>query len=134
MNMYPWQLDMLDKMTKYNGRGVVQITGRQIGKSAFSAAAIKRLMDDIQNRPIEDLILSEGTVFGARYHCVEPVGGNWIKMEQWATEVFGEPAEVWNVGKSEEFIWPDCGRWYKNDRRFWFRDEKDRTMFILKWR
>jgi hypothetical protein len=29
--MYTWQLDMLDKMTKYKGKGVVQMTGRQLG-------------------------------------------------------------------------------------------------------
>lgn len=121
-------------MTKFKGRGTIQITGRGAGKSYWTAQAIDRLMKDIMSRPVEDLVLSEGTVFGARYYCVEPVGGNWIDMEAWASEVYGEPAEVWNVGKSEEFIWPNCGRWYKNDRRFWFRDEKDRTMFIMRWR
>jgi hypothetical protein len=25
-------------------------------------------------------------------------------------------------------------RWYMNDRRFWFRNEADRIMFVLKWR
>lgn len=132
--LHKWQLDLIDNMTKYKGRGSIQMTGRGVGKSLFSAQALKRLMEDLYNRPVEDLVLSEGKVFGARYYCVEPVGGNWLEMEAWAIQVYGEPAEVWNVGKNEEFIWPDCGRWYKNDRRFWFRDEKDRTMFLLKWR
>ena len=130
--LQPWQLDMLDKMNGMKpGEMMTMASGRNIGKSVITAAAIKRLMDDLNNRPIEDLVLSEGKVFGARYYCVEPVGGSWIEMEAWARTTYGDPAEVW---EAHNFIWPDCGRWYMNNRRFWFREEKDRTMFILKWR
>ncbi len=129
--MYPWQLDMLDKMTKYKGRGVLQITGRQIGKSAFSAQALQRLMDDIHNRPIENLILSTGTVYGIRYHTVEPVGGNWRKMEEWASKAFGPVSDVW---RADKWTPEPHARWYMNDRKFWFRNEADQTMFVLKWR
>ena len=32
MNMQPWQMDMLDKMSQYKGRGLIQTTGRGTGK------------------------------------------------------------------------------------------------------
>ena len=41
--MMPWQMEMLEKMTQYKGRGLIQTTGRNVGKSAFSAQALKRL-------------------------------------------------------------------------------------------
>lgn len=125
----PWQQRALEK---FKGKGTLQITGRQTGKSYFSAQALKRLMEDLQNRPVEDLIQSEGRVFGARYHTIEPVGGNWVEMEAWCTQTFGEPAEVWDL-KDTQYIWPEMGRWYKNDRKFWFRNERDRDWFIIKW-
>jgi len=124
MNIQPWQLDFLDKMTKYKGRGLIQITGRNIGKSQFSAQALKRIMDDLTNRPVENLILSERKVHGARYYCVEPVGGNWLDMEIWALDTFGSAGSLWD---------DSLGRWLMNDRKFWFREEKDRNWFIMRW-
>lgn len=131
MNIYPWQLDLLDKMTKYKGRGVVQMTGRQLGKSAFSAQALQRLWDDMLNRPVENLILSTGTVYGFEYYTVEPVGGNWREMEDWATKTFGPVSDVW---KADKWVPEPKARWYMNDRKFWFLNEADRTMFVMKWR
>jgi hypothetical protein len=117
-------------MNKFKGRGLVQITGRNVGKSHFSAQALKRMMDDISNRPVEDLVLSEGKVYGSRYYCVEPVGGSWLRMETWCLDTFGSNGSAWDKDKAPH---PNA-RWYMNDRRFWFREEKDRTLFILKWR
>lgn len=117
-------------MTKFKGRGALQITGRQTGKSTFSAEALKRLMQDIYSRPVEDLMLSEGTVYGSRYYCVEPVGGNWWEMEKWCKATMGRESSIWEDREVPE---PNF-RWYMNNRKFWFRDEKDRDMFILKWR
>jgi len=125
--IHSWQIDLLDKMTQYKGKGLVQMTGRQMGKSTFSGQAFQRLWDDINSRPIEELVLSEGRVHGARYYCVEPIGGNWREMEDWCISTYGAVGSVWALD-------PPSKRWYANDRRFWFRHESDRTMFILKWR
>ncbi len=131
MNIYPWQIEFLEKMQKYKGRGVIQITGRQTGKSAFSAQAFKRLFDDIYSQPITDILLNEGKIYGARYYTAEPVGGNWREMEAWCTEIFGSGSRaIWGEKKAPE----PAQRWYMNDRKFWFRDEKDRMIFVLKWR
>ncbi len=128
----PWQRKALDTITKYKGRGIVQITGRNTGKSHWTNAAIKRLMDDLNRQPIEDLVLSEGTVYGARYYCVEPVGGHWLEMEAWCYDVFGSTGNIWNETKN---LTPEpLQRWYANNRKFWFREEKDRDWFIIRWR
>jgi hypothetical protein len=133
--MYPWQQDMLKKMSGFKkGELMVMAAGRQTGKSYFTAAALKRLMDDINSHPISDLNLTEGRVYGARYYCVEPIGGNWREMEDWCIKTYGKTTgSIWaqEVDKTTPLV---NERWYSNNRKFWFRNEADRTMFILKWR
>ena len=135
MNIQPWQWEMLEKMTQYKGRGIVQITGRGVGKGDFSAQAFKRLMDDVWYSPVQNIVLAEGTVYGSRYYTAEPVGGNWREMEVWCSEMFGESGSIWNTSQSAENQTPiPNSRWYMNSRKFWFRDERDRMIFVLKWR
>lgn len=103
--------------------------GRQHGKS-YVSQMYKRLMDDLQNMPVEELILSEGTIYGSRYHTVQPVGGNWMNMELWCMETFGGPGDkMWGEPQAPEPL----HRWYMNNRKFWFKDIKDRDWFILRW-
>ena len=127
--LQPWQKDLLDKMLNYKNQSFIQSTGRQNGKTAHQA--YMRLWNDIHYRPVEDLKLSEGTVYGSRYYTVEPVGGNWMDMELWCYETFGETGSIWTETKN---LTPEPHkRWYANNRKFWFRNESDRMMFILKW-
>ncbi len=134
MKMQPWQQQIYDKLTSGGVKPselMIIGSGRRVGKSAFSAQAFQRLWDDIHNRSIEDLKLSEGTVYGNCYYTVEPVGGNWADMEVWCTQTFGDPGDrIWDSGPAPL----PARRWYMNNRKFWFRNEADRTMFILKWR
>ena len=133
MKLQPWQEDVLIKMKQYKGKGLIQITGRRSGKSQWSSQAIDRLMQDILSVPLSDLKLSEGTVYGKRYYTVEPVGGNWRAIEDWCAQTFGPGSnKIWQHDMSKAPA-PEL-RWYMNNRKFWFRDEKDRTMFVLKWR
>jgi hypothetical protein len=107
------------------------ISGRQLGKSQLTNQAFLRLWDDIHNRPVEELKLSEGTVYGSRYYCIEPVGGSWPKMELWCMEAFGATTgSIWGEKAAPE----PAMRWYMNNRKFWFRDQKDQLMFVMKWR
>ena len=107
------------------------ISGRQLGKSQLTNQAFLRLWDDIHNRPVERLVLSEGTVYGSRYYCVEPFGGSWLEMELWCMKAFdATTGSIWAEKKAPE----PAMRWYMNNRKFWFRDEQDRMLFVLKWR
>ena len=110
---------------------ILTMAGRQTGKSHMSNQAFQRLWDDIHHRPVEELKLSEGTVYGSRYYCVEPVGGSWPKMELWCMEAFGETeGSIWGEKPAPE----PAMRWYMNNRKFWFRDQADQLMFVMKWR
>jgi len=127
----PWQQRALESITQYKGRGLVQITGRGVGKSVLNAhmTAYKRMFDDIYSRPVEDLVLSEGTVYGSRYWTVEPVGGSWPDMEVWCTQTFGPTGSIWSETKN---LTPEpLQRWYANNRKFWFKDVKDGDWFLL---
>jgi hypothetical protein len=104
---------------------------QRASKQHWTNVAIKRLMDDINANPISDLILSEGTVYGSRYFCVEPIGGSWFDMETWCLDTFGDTGSIWQETKS---LTPEPHkRWYANNRKFWFRNEKDRNWFIVRW-
>jgi hypothetical protein len=128
-----WQLNVLNKIQGIK-KGQLSLTmgGRQTGKS--SSAAYMRMWNDLHPTPVERLMLSEGTVYGSPYYCVEPVGGSWLEMEKWCIQSCGESTgSIWAEEKYKHSAQPG-ERWYGNNRKFWFRDEADRTMFILKWR
>ena len=82
------------------------------------------------------LELLEGRVFVARYYTVQPTIGwdlvndwgnleSWPKMVEWCVESFGPTPD--------DGIWTPGSRWYVNNAKFWFRNEIDRTVFVLKW-
>ena len=123
--LQPWQEEVLKK---FQGTGYIQMTGRQLGKS-WSMQAMQQLMDDLVARPIEDLICDTGTVFGKRYHTVEPIGGNWREMEAWCIETYGSVSDIWETFSDSSTL----GRWYMNGGKFWFLDKKDLEWFIVRW-
>lgn len=73
-----------------------------------------------------ELEVNEGRVYGARYLTVHPSNGaKWNEMMAWMVETFGPTAH--------DGVWTPSMRWYANNAKFWFRNEKDLTMFLLKW-
>jgi hypothetical protein len=46
----------------------------------------------------------------------------WQAMSVWMTNTMGN--SNWSV---------EHARWVGSDRKYWFRDERDRTLFLLKW-
>jgi hypothetical protein len=131
-DLMPWQENILDQVM--NGAKPGQIStmtsGRGVGKSHFTQQAIDRLMRDLNSQPISDLVLSQGTVYGSRYYCVEPVGGNWREMSAWCRDTYGDSGTARHNSPAPE----PSARWYVNDRQFWFRTQKDRDWFIIRWR
>jgi hypothetical protein len=134
MNLHPWQEKIFDRVVSGGfkpGELVMIGSGRQIGKSHFNQQTIDRLIRDLNSWPVTDLVLSEGTVYGARYHCVEPVGGDWREMQEWCFTQFGDSGKhIWGEKETPE----PQQRWYMNNRKFWFCEEKDQLMFVMKWR
>lgn len=81
------------------------------------------LMDTMGWHKLE---VNEGRVYGARYLTVHPSNGwHWNEMMAWMIETFGPTAH--------DGVWTPSMRWYANNAKFWFRNEKDLTMFILRW-
>jgi len=130
----PWQQRVLVDIESGGikpGELTVMMAGRQHGKSKI--VAYSRMLKDIlePDAKVSNIVLGESTVYGSRYHTAEPVGGNWLEMEKWCIEVFGEGSRaLWGEKKAPE----PARRWYANNRKFWFRSEKDRLLFIIKWR
>lgn len=126
--MYKWQLDMTDKLKGMKaGEMTVMMSGRQMGKSTWTAAAIERLKDDLGPYKLK---LSEYE-FGGTYYVVQPVGWlhteerRWDDMVAWVVETFGPTPK--------DGVWTPAARWYCNNARFYFRNIKDRDWFIMRW-
>jgi hypothetical protein len=129
-----WQMNMLNKLQGIKKGELMLTVGRRSGKSMLGSHAFQRLWEDLHARPVERLVLSEGTVYGSPYYCVEPIGGSWLEMEKWCIQSCGESTgSIWAEEKYKHSAQPG-ERWYGNNRKFWFRDEQDRMMFVLKWR
>jgi len=126
-----WQMNILTKLQGVKKGELMLTVGRRSGKSMLGSQAFQRIWDDLHNRPVEELKISQGTVYGSRYYCIEPVGGSWMDMELWCMEAFGTTSgSIWGENPAPE----PAMRWYMNNRKFWFRDEADQLMFVMKWR
>jgi len=78
------------------------------------------------------LIPFTSTVYGKEYYVLEVNGralygdySVWDDMIVWAKETFGPTPE--------DGVWTADARWYVNNAKFWFREERDREWFILRW-
>jgi hypothetical protein len=72
------------------------------------------------------LELDEGRVYGARYLTVHPSNGSaWNEMMEWMVNTFGPTAH--------DGVWTPGMRWYANNAKFWFRNEADQLLFVLRW-
>jgi hypothetical protein len=87
-----------------------------------------------------DLSLSEDTIYGVPYYTVYPVithDNDWDLLEDWCVGIMGLPGDIWEL-RSRIWIRKDQAptpydRWYMNTSKFWFRDEADRAIFLLRW-
>ena len=58
-------------------------------------------------------------------HWVKPCNyseSEWQGMGRWITDTLGDSNWL-----------KENALWVGSDRKYWFRDERDRTLFILKW-
>jgi len=97
--------------------------------------ASKQLADDIDKSLLMSmgyvfdfyLEYSTGRVFGHKYLTIAPMNaeGQWSDMLEWMVATFGPTAK--------DGVWTADQRWYVNNAKFWFRDQKDRDWFVLRW-
>jgi len=121
--------------------------GRQVNiEQEILAIAGKKMADQIDMEILKglgfykdvELVRSSGTVYGLRYYTVEPrnlewqdARNMWEDMMLWCRNQFGETGDLWRETKN---LTPEPNqRWYANDRKFWFRNEEDLLMFVLRW-
>ena len=83
MNMQLWQMDMLDKLSTYKGRGLIQITGRGTGKSMMAEMML--------NRPY--------------WAAGEPVS---VGGEPWRTVICFNGVDEW-ICKQDPSLWVNVG-------------------------
>jgi hypothetical protein len=76
-----------------------------------------------------------GTVYGKQYYTIMPPmweQKDWKAMMKWCEDTFGPTGSLWQESKN---LTPESNkRWYANNSKFWFLDEKDLLIFVMKWR
>jgi hypothetical protein len=81
------------------------------------------------------LDLSEGTIYSVRYLTVKPswdrerdgwYNQDWNDMMAWCVATYGP--------SPDDGVWTPGARWYANNAKFWFLNELDLALFVLKWK
>ena len=89
------------------------------------AMAQARWVNDVDSfLPVKSIDTGKAVLQPKWPYWVQPLGysqAEWFDMDQWIHRTMGDND------------WSQNGRWVGSDRKYWFRDERDRTMFILKW-
>lgn len=73
---------------------------------------------------LTEFVLDETRHMGARYYTVQPPWGWNLATAEWCRQTYGPVGCVWDH---------QVDRWFINGAKFLFRDEADRTLFVLKW-
>jgi hypothetical protein len=65
---------------------------------------------------------------------LQPNWPYWVQPRYYnVTEMYN--MDLWVRATFGDTTWADIdkGRWVGSDRKYWFRNEGDRTLFVLKW-
>lgn len=116
--MHNWQKDLLNKAKRYQGPGYCQITGRAMGKTTYTKW-LNSMMNEIHKKEIIWVDTARRCSLSARVR---------------------KTPEGWDLGISEQDIMPiviwcqehNCGRRTSFDT-FQFKNNKQKTMFLLRW-
>lgn len=68
--------------------------------------------------------ITERRWHGCRYQAVDTGDGWSLQKHEWCKETFGKNSFAWDM---------EAGRWYVQGHEFWFKDESDMTIFLLRW-
>jgi hypothetical protein len=69
-----------------------------------------------------------GNVYDVQYHVAKPINAEqqWPHMMSWVIQTFGPII-------AKDGMWTPGQRWYANNARFWFQNEADLALFLLRW-
>ena len=62
----------------------------------------------------------------------QPRWPHWVKPCNYSRKEWDDMG-VWMITTFGNGDWMMDGVWVGSDRKYWFRNEADRTMFLLKW-
>lgn len=102
--------------------------GRQLGKTVTSnmPTMATRWINDVESfLPVKSLETGYADNQPKWPYWVGPYNYHeqeWYDMDEWLIDTMGY----------SDWLKEDA-RWVGSDRKYWFRDERDRTMFILRW-
>lgn len=94
------------------------MSARNVGKSFVSCTLGQEILG-LQIETVESRIHGS-KILGLKLHGNVP----WQEIETWCHKTYGAKADPFKL---------EIGRWYANNRTFWFRDERDITWFKLRW-
>ena len=77
----------------------------------------------------DELIIGYESKYNQPYWVQPELGGLFSRRQkryeeiyQWCEKTFGASTEAWKNP-----------RWSASNRKYWFKYEKDRTMFVMRW-
>jgi hypothetical protein len=92
--------------------------------SGFTAKWVVELTDTIAQLTMKRLDVG--------YADNQPRWPYWVQPYNYSRKEWDEMS-VWMVKTFGNGDWMMDGLWVGSDRKYWFRTEADRTMFLLKW-
>lgn len=79
------------------------------------------------------LTVEEKRWHGCKYQVVHPYldswslsqnNHTWNNISQWCYDIYGKPGDPFSN---------TTDRWYLNNSAYWFRDERDLSLFLMRW-
>lgn len=106
------------KTVEYIMRKKRQMTNRLYGANGGWAAIREIKLDGIAH------------VYASAYYQITPIvsAGEWDSIIEWCTNTFGPSGTQEKPG-----VWSMDQRWYVNNARLLFKEEKDCQWFMLRW-
>ena len=94
------------------------------------AMAKARWVDELADQWINDLIMKR---LETGYSYNQPKWAYWVHPVNYSAKEWGE-MDDWVIDTMGYSDWSvEHARWVGSNQKYWFRDEQDRTMFILRW-
>lgn len=106
------------RMETFNGFAWVNMIANP---ETFFTGAVRLISDEIDDYFTVEVI---GGIFSSRNLRIQ-------ETTQWCVKQFGHGGFMMN--RDAGTVIENGQRWYFGDNKFWFKSERDRTLFLLRW-